>query len=109
MSKYSNDLDYIKDLHLKKKDEKTRPISHLLKARNEEVKNSDKQMMNLMTEHQRLQKRLEEIANPSYMIDLRTNIKDAESQIKKLKREKKDLEVEQFRKEKKMDKIIDTK
>jgi myosin heavy subunit len=99
-------IDYIKDLHLKKKDEKQRPISGILRARHEEVKNSDKQIMNLMTEHQRLTKRLSEISDPSYMINLRNGIKEAEDKIKQLKREKKDLEVEQFRKERKMDKII---
>lgn len=99
-------IDYIKDLHLKKKDEKPRPVSGLLRARNEEVKNSDKQMQNLMTEHQRLQKRFEEVSNPNYVMDLRNGIKDAETKIKELKKEKKQLEVEQFRREKKMDKII---
>ena len=63
-------------------------------------------MMNLMNEHQRLQKRLEEVSNPNYMIDLRSSIKEAEDKIKELKKEKKALEVEQFRREKKMDKII---
>lgn len=70
------------------------------------MKNSDKQMMNLMNEHQRLQKRLDEVSNPNYLIDLRNSIKEAEDKIKELKRDKKNLEVEQFRREKKMDKII---
>lgn len=60
-----------------------------------------------MVEHQRLQKRLEQVANPTYMIDLRNQIKEADNTIHRLKREKKDLEVEQFRRERKMDKIID--
>jgi hypothetical protein len=41
------------------------------------------------------------------MIELRNSIKDADNRIKLLKREKKDLEVQQFRREKKMEKIID--
>lgn len=59
-----------------------------------------------MNEHQRLQKRLDEVSNPNYLIDLRNSIKEAEDKIKELKRDKKNLEVEQFRREKKMDKII---
>jgi hypothetical protein len=53
-------IDYIQNIDLKKKKEE-RPVSQLLKVRNEEIKNSDKQMMNLMTEHQRLQSRLDEV------------------------------------------------
>jgi peptidoglycan hydrolase CwlO-like protein len=41
------------------------------------------------------------------MIDLRNSIRDADNKIKQLKREKKDLEVQQFRRERKMEKIID--
>ena len=102
----NNLLDYIKDLNLKKKKKQDKPIDQVLRTRNEEIKNSDKQMMNLMNEHQRLQKRLEEVSNPNYMIDLRNSIKEAEDKIKELKKDKKALEVEQFRREKKMDKII---
>lgn len=40
------------------------------------------------------------------MIDLRNSIRDADNKIKQLKREKKDLEVQQFRRERKMEKII---
>ncbi|CAI2358816.1 unnamed protein product [Moneuplotes crassus] len=99
-------IDYIKDIDIKKKDQ-DRPVSQLLKVRNEEIKNSDKQMMNLMVEHQRLKARLEQVSNPTYMIDLKTNISQADARIKQLKREKKDLEVQQFRRERKMEKIID--
>ena len=63
--------------------------------------------MNLMVEHQRLQARLDQVSNPSYMIDLRNSIREADNKIKKLKRDKKDLEVQQFRRERKMEKIID--
>ena len=63
--------------------------------------------MNLMVEHQRLKARLDEVSNPSYMIELRNSIREADKKIRLLKREKKDLEVQQFRREKKMEKIID--
>ena len=102
-------IDYIKDLHLKSKPkaEDQKPVELILRARNEEVKNSDKQLMNLMNEHQRLQKRLDQVSDPTYMINLRKEIQDAEHKINvTLKKEKKQLEVEQFRREKKMDKII---
>jgi translation initiation factor 2B subunit (eIF-2B alpha/beta/delta family) len=77
-----------------------------MRVRQEEVKNSDKQMKNLMNEYQRLQKRLAEVSDPSYIITLKDQISQADDTIKSLKKEKKNLEVEQFRRERKMDKII---
>ncbi len=63
-------------------------------------------MQNLMNEYKRLQKRLDEVSDPNYVINLKEQIGEADQTIRQLQKEKKSLEVEQFRREKKMDKII---
>jgi hypothetical protein len=68
----NNLIVYIQSIDLKKQKEE-KPVSQMLKVRNEEIKNSDKQMMNLMTEHQRLQARLNEV-NIYFVIGFRCQI-----------------------------------
>ena len=53
-------LEHVKDQNIAKGRKKSeRPTSQRLRARDEEIKNSDKQMRNLVHEHQKLTRRLE--------------------------------------------------
>ena len=100
-------LEYVRDQNLvkgKKKEE--RPTSQRMRARDEEIKNSDKQIKNLVYEHQKLTKRIEQVSNPRYEMDLKTQISEAGREIARLRKEQKLQEVDQFRREKKMERII---
>ena len=68
-------IDIVKDINIKRqkyrKETNERPTSHRIKAKNQELVNSDKQLHNLETEHTRLTKRLEEINSANYLINLK--------------------------------------
>ena len=63
-------------------------------------------MKNLQQEYNRLKKRLDMVSHPNYMITLKKQVLEADETIKQLRKEKKGMEVQQFRRERKMDKII---
>jgi hypothetical protein len=61
---------------------------------------------NLFAEYEFLQKRVDKISDPMYLVELRRKNMDLESRIKTLSREQKALANDQFRREKRLDKII---
>ena len=46
------------------------------------------------------------VSDPNYIITLKKQVLEADETIKQLRKEKKGMEVQQFRRERKMDKII---
>ena len=77
-----------------------------MRARDEELKNSDKMARNLFFEYEKLQKRLEKLSNPLYSNELKRKNIDLDTRIRALTREQKALTIDQHRREKRLDKII---
>ena len=61
---------------------------------------------NLFYEYERLQKRMDKISDPMYASELKRKSVELESRIKTLTREQKALQIDQVRREKRLDKII---
>ena len=71
------------------------------------MSNQDKAIINLKKEHARLSRRLEEVQDPEFLLSLKRQIKEQEKRQKELKRAKKDLTVDQVRREKQLERAID--
>ena len=72
----------------------------------EELRNGDKMTKNLYFEYERLQKRLEVVSQPDYLPQLIRKQAELDKRITILAKDKKTLEIEQQRREKKLDRII---
>ena len=59
-----------------------RPGSQKIRTRQKEIENTDKAIKNLVKEHARVRKRLEEVQSPDFLLNLKMNIKNAEREIK---------------------------
>lgn len=92
---------------LRKKRGEDRPGSQRIRAREKEIQNTDKAIQNLIREHARLRKRLEEVQSPDFLLNLKKNIRQTEKEIKDFEVQLKTLHVEQIRREKRLDKIIE--
>lgn len=49
-----------------------------IKAAEQEIVNNDKAVTNLMKEHAQLRRRLEEVQNPEFLINLKQQLKEAD-------------------------------
>lgn len=76
------------------------------KTREEELKNQDKMTKNLFFEYERLQKRMERLSDPIYPAELKRKNAELENRLKTLGKEQKNLQIDQIRREKRLDKII---
>ena len=72
-----------------------------------EIQNTDKAIQNLIREHQKVKRRLEEVQNPDFLLNLKKNIRTTEKEIKDHEKLLQLLHVEQIRREKRLDKIIE--
>ena len=86
-----------------------RPGSQKIKTRQKEIENTDKAIKNMVKEHQRVKKRLEEVQSPDFLLNLKMSIKSSEKQMKDYEKLLQTLHVEQVRREKRMDKILGNK
>lgn len=86
-----------------------RPGSQKIRTRQKEIENTDKAIKNMIKEHQRVKKRLEEVQSPDFLLNLKMNIKNAEKEIKEYEKLLQTLHVEQVRREKRMDRILGSK
>jgi len=73
----------------------------------QEIKNAEKQLQTSEMESQKLTHRFEQVSDPQYLLDLKERIVALNHRIKKMGKNKKNLEVEQGLREKKMGKVID--
>eukprot|EP00826_Nyctotherus_ovalis_P043270 TRINITY_DN4535_c0_g1_i23.p1 TRINITY_DN4535_c0_g1~~TRINITY_DN4535_c0_g1_i23.p1 ORF type:complete len:240 (+),score=64.95 TRINITY_DN4535_c0_g1_i23:708-1427(+) len=71
-----------------------------------ELKNSKRELDYMENEYLKLANRMEEVADPSYALELTERILTVDAKIKKGKKGRKRLEVDQVRREKKLDKAI---
>ena len=94
-------------LRRKKFQGESRPGSQRIRAREKEIQNTDKAIQNLVREHQRLKRRLEEVQSPDFLLNLKKSVRDTEKEIKELERQLQQLHVEQIRREKRLDRIIE--
>ncbi len=76
-------------------------------VRVQEIKNSEKMLANLEMEYERMARRIEQISDPQYLLDLKERIISMDHRIKKAEKNKKTLETEQVRREKIIDKVIE--
>lgn len=67
----------------KKDDDVSSRGSTRIRAADQEIINTDKAVSNLLKEHTKLRKRLEEVQNPEFLIDLKKALKDVDSEITK--------------------------
>ena len=89
-------IELMRDLKLKKKERREVPVEDRKKAREEELKNSEKISKNLLFEHNKLSQRIEQIENPMYANELRQQIRDTEEEIRKMQLAKNGLAKEQL-------------
>ena len=101
-SKYS----FLLGIDLKKKPMKELNMDMIKRSRQEELKNSDKMTHNLYHEYEQYQRRFETMSNPNYPSELRRKANELDTIIKTITKERKNLEVSQYRREKMLDKII---
>lgn len=71
-----------------------RPGSQRIRAREKEIENTDKAIQNLIREHQRVKKRLEEVQSPDFLLNLKKSIKNSEKEIKDYEKLLQQLHVE---------------
>ena len=60
-----------------------------------------------MTERAKLQKRLDEVRNPDYLIQLKKHLKDTESEIARQKKMRKDLHNDQAKRENRLNHLAE--
>jgi hypothetical protein len=71
-----------------------RPGSQKIRTRQKEIENTDKAIRNLIKEHHRVKKRLEEVQSPDFLLNLKMGIKTAEKEIKDYEKLLQQLHVE---------------
>jgi hypothetical protein len=72
-----------------------------------EIQNTDKAIINLMKEHAKLKKRLELVQQPDFLVNLKKDLRTTEEEIKQQEKLKRQLKVDQLKREKKLDNIIE--
>ena len=91
----------------KKRAQSQRPSSmKRMKARSEEVKNNEKMLMNAQHEHERMVRRLQQVQDINYQIELQKGIAETQQRSREVEREIKKLQNGQREREKKMDGMI---
>lgn len=91
----------------KKRSHSQRPSSmKRMKARSEEVRNNEKMLMNAHHEHERMTRRLHQVQDINYQIDLQKGIAETDQRSREVEREIKKLQSGQREREKKMDGMI---
>ena len=83
-----------------------RPGSQKIRTRQKEIENTDKAIQNLIKEHQRVKKRLEEVQSPEFLLNLKRNIRQAEKEVKDYEKMLMQMHHEQVKREKRMDRLI---
>ena len=86
-------IEMIKDYNLKKKPIIPINVESMKRAREEEMKNSDKMARNLYHEYEKYQKRFEKVSDPMYANDLRRKVSDLDSIIKTVTKEQRTLQI----------------
>jgi hypothetical protein len=72
----------------------------------QEIENYDKLTKNLVREHEKLSKRLELVANPQYVFDLREKVEEMKNYVRELKNNQRLLEKNQKNRDKKLNYMI---
>ena len=69
--------------------------------------NTDKAVTNLVREHTKLKRRLEEVQNPEFLINLKRRLRETELEIQNQQKLTRQLHNDQVRREQRLDKIIE--
>lgn len=64
--------------------------------------------MSLMKEHEKLKKRLKLITQPDFLVNLKRDLRVTEEEIKQQEKLKRQLKVDQLKREKKLESIMDS-
>jgi len=78
-----------------------------IRAADQEIANTDKAVGNLLKEHAKLRRRLEEVQNPEFLINLKRHLKETEAEIQRQQKITKQLHTDQVRREQRLDRIIE--
>lgn len=70
-----------------------------IRAADQEIVNTDKAVSNLLREHTKLRRRLEEVRNPEFLIGLKRQLKETEDEIVQQQKLRKLLHNEQVKRE----------
>ncbi len=68
---------------------------------------ADKATMSLMKEHEKLKRRLKLIMQPDFLVNLKRDLRVTEEEIKQQEKLKRQLKVDQLKREKKLESILD--
>ena len=101
-------IELIKDHNLKKKQTSvvTKSPEEQLNYKNKELENQDQMTRNLYQEMERLQRQAEHIGDPLYMSQLKRQQMELDAQVRTMTKDIKTLQQEQYRREKRLEKII---
>lgn len=68
---------------------------------------ADKATLSLMKEHEKLKRRLKLIMQPDFLVNLKRDLRVTEEEIKQQEKLKRQLKVDQLKREKKLESILD--
>jgi hypothetical protein len=77
-----------------------------LKIKDREIENADKQMSNLLTEYNHVKKRIEQVGDYNYAVDLKAKVVDNEHKIKENEKIIKEMEQDQKRRDTQMNRLV---
>lgn len=99
--------DELQKKHYKKKKSPKRLDGELeLKIKDREIENADKQMANLLTEYNTVKKRIEQVGDYNYAVELKSKVAENERKIKENEKLIKEMEQDQKRRDIQMNRLV---
>lgn len=77
-----------------------------LKIKDREIENADKQMSNLLTEYNAVKKRIEQVGDYNYAVELKSKVQENEQKIKDNEKLIKEMEQDQKRRDIQMNRLV---
>jgi hypothetical protein len=99
--------DELQKKHYKKKKSPKRVDGEMeLKIKDREIENADKQMANLLNEYNTVKKRIEQVGDYNYAVDLKAKVQENEKKIKENEKMIKEMEQDQKRRDIQMNRLV---
>lgn len=77
-----------------------------IKIKDREIENADKQMANLLNEYNHVKKRIEQVGDFNYAVELKSKVNENESKIKENEKKIKEMEQDQKRRDIQMNRLV---
>jgi len=77
-----------------------------IKIKDREIENADKQMSNLLNEYNTVKKRIEQVGDYNYAVDLKAKVQENEQKIKENEKKIKEMEQDQKRRDIQMNRLV---